>query len=37
MTSNTAFERAVRHRAPCRRSRGWLAVEASRAAAQLGR
>ena len=34
---NTAFERTVKHRATCRRSCGWLAVDRSWSAAQLGR
>jgi len=37
MLSNNALERAVKHLATCRRSCGWLALEAPGAAAQLGR
>jgi hypothetical protein len=34
---NNAFERSVGQLITCRRSRGWLALEASGPAAQLGR
>lgn len=37
MIANNALERTVERLVTCRRSCGWLAADALRAAAQLGR